>query len=118
METNRRSVQLTQAADGAEYETFSDVSLCGAGLGVFVLAFGQDVSPTAEPQERSTVEPTVALGGESYPYEIVSSWGESPDSGARFASPNGIAIDREGNVYVSESGGQTGLNRCKKPGMM
>ena len=39
--------------------------LCAAAdLEVFVLAFGQDVSPTAETTERSTVEPTVALGGE------------------------------------------------------
>ncbi|SVB25156.1 uncharacterized protein METZ01_LOCUS178010, partial [marine metagenome] len=36
--------------------------LCAAsGLGVFVLAYGQDVTPTAEPTERSTVEPTVVL---------------------------------------------------------
>ena len=36
--------------------------LCAAaGLAVFLLAFGQDVSPTAEPTERSTVEPTVVL---------------------------------------------------------
>ena len=97
---------------------FRTLLCAAAGLEVFVLAFGQDVSPTAETTERSTVEPTVALGGESYLYEIVSSWGESPDSGVRFTSPNGIAIDREGNVYVSESGGQTGLNRWKKPGMM
>jgi len=39
--------------------------LCAAaGLAVFLLAFGQDVSPTAEPTERSTVEPIVVLGGE------------------------------------------------------
>ncbi|MCS5669266.1 MAG: hypothetical protein NZ876_17985, partial [Dehalococcoidia bacterium] len=41
--------------------------LCAAaGLAVFLLAFGQDVSPTAEPTERSTVEPIVVLGGEIY----------------------------------------------------
>ena len=68
--------------------------LCAAaGLAVFVLAFGQDVSPTAEPTERSTVEPIVVLGGESYLYEIVSSWGEYSGSGLSFTSFNGIAID-------------------------
>ena len=72
---------------------FQTLLCASAGLEVFVLAFGQDVSPTAETTERSTVEPTVALGGESYLYEIVSSWGESPDSGVSFTSPNGIAID-------------------------
>ena len=68
--------------------------LCAAaGLAVFLLAFGQDVSPTAEPTERSTVEPIVVLGGEIYLYEIVSSWGEYPASGVSFTSPNGIAIN-------------------------
>ena len=72
---------------------FRTLLCASAGLEVFVLAFGQDVSPTAETTERSTVEPTVPLGGESHLYEIVSSWGESPDSGVSFTSLNGIAID-------------------------
>tara|TARA_Y100001001_G_scaffold124843_1_gene123270 strand:- start:712 stop:891 length:180 start_codon:yes stop_codon:yes gene_type:complete len=49
---------------------------------------------------------------------LLPGWGSGGSEGGQFQNPTVIAIDREGNVYVSESGGQTGLNRWKKPGMM
>ena len=49
---------------------------------------------------------------------LLTGWGSGGSEGGQFQNLTVIAIDREGNVYVSESGGQTGLNRWKKPGIM
>ena len=101
--------------------------LClAAGLAVFILACGQEVSPTEgptvrptePPTDRPTVAPTKgptvapAVGPQNRipVYEIESTWGNTPASGISFTFPNGIAGDSFGNVYVTEFRG----NRVQK----
>ncbi|MDE0823295.1 MAG: hypothetical protein OSB07_04905 [Dehalococcoidia bacterium] len=81
------------------------------GLVVFMLACGEDVRPTLEPGSGPTVSPTSrptekittgALQTQSPIYEIESVWGNNPAFEVSFTSPNGIAIDSQGNFFVSE----------------
>ena len=59
---------------------------------------GPEPTATPKPQTPTTNEPQSGIPV----YEREATWGEDPSDGVHFTSPNGIAIDSSGNVYVTE----------------
>jgi hypothetical protein len=42
---------------------------------------------------------------------VLTRWGEDPEGPIQFIAPHGIAVDRHGNVYVSEVREAAGADR-------
>ena len=59
--------------------------------------------PSAIPTATSTVFPSAIVTTNSFPsYVEIATWGEDTDGDVSFLSPNGVAIDSQGNVYTIE----------------
>lgn len=60
------------------------------------------LTPTPTPPPTSGARPSDGLAGEVPVFKEITVWGQDTDGDVHFSSPNGIAVDSSGNVYVTE----------------
>jgi len=82
--------------------TISTLSVVMATALIILTGCDAAPTPTPSPSPTSDVQPSDGAAGEVPVFREIAVWGQDPDGDVHFSSPNGIAIDSVGNVYVTE----------------